>query len=158
MRLLLIALGLLITTWQAYADPTSPFLQSSGGMYWWDDEPERSVKITVSAHNKSTILVEFTPAPDVYLYRNRIKFRISRPDDISVSGIELPDGELINDPTFGDTRVFSKPFSSFVNLKREPGTSNQLKLYVSYMGSTDKGVRSPVVSKTFDLEMPDITP
>jgi|GEM_PF-6470182 len=113
--------------------------------------PEQAFGVTASASGENKIIIQFTPYPGFYIYRHRISFDIAKPDGVSIANIELPAGELKNDPTFGDTEVFMKPFAATVTLQRESGSSKNIKLQTTLTGSNKLGERYPPFSKTVNV-------
>ena len=113
-------------------------------------EPDQAFKLAVTVQDGPTVLARFTPAATYYLYRDRVKFSVDG-RGINIAGTDMPPGEVKEDATFGQTRVFHGPFSARVNLKREPGSSDKVKLTATYQGCADKGVCYPPITKTFDL-------
>ena len=60
-----------------------------------------------------------------------------------------------NDPTFGNTEVYYKPFQAVISLKREMSASNQLTLAATYQGCNEPiGVCYAPIDKVIKLTLP----
>jgi thioredoxin:protein disulfide reductase len=115
--------------------------------------PDAAFGLSVSVLDDHTLLASFKVAPDYYLYRNKINFSASA-GATRINSIELPQGELKQDPNLGELRVFHQSFQARISLDRSVSAAQSLKLQASYQGCSEKGLCYPPIDKTFELALP----
>ena len=122
-------------------------------------EPDDAFRVSLVARDGNTLVARFTPAPSHYLYRERIHFTLDDSPGVAITSVVLPAGETKNDPTFGETRVFHKPFEAVLSLKRDAGAPRQIHVKASYQGCNEKaGVCYPPIKKSFTVNLAAATP
>lgn len=95
-----------------------------------------------------------TPAPNYYLYRDRISFSIVQPPTVAIARVTLPKGEPKADPTFGTVEVFHRPFEAIIDLNRSAGQESQIQLRATYQGCNEPlGVCYPPIEKTLTVAL-----
>ncbi|MEO7243749.1 MAG: protein-disulfide reductase DsbD, partial [Rubrivivax sp.] len=116
--------------------------------------PDRAYSIAIVARDTNTLLATLTPAPDYYLYRERISFSIVAPAGVSVAGVELPEGEPKADPTFGTVQVYHRPIQAVITLRHEASPPGELELRATYQGCNEPlGVCYPPIEKTLTVAL-----
>jgi len=116
--------------------------------------PDQAFKLTVKIRSADTLIAEFEPTKNYYLYKDKIAFK-SESKGTLIEKISLPQGKMKNDPTFGKTEVYYKPFQAVISLKREISASNQLTLAASYQGCNEPiGVCYAPIDKVIKLTLP----
>ncbi len=111
--------------------------------------PEKAFTIAVTARDTNTLLADLAPAPDYYLYRDRISFSVVDPAGVSVVEVALPEGQPKADPTFGTVQVYHQPIQAVISLRYEGSPPPELRLLASYQGCNGPlGVCYPPVEKT----------
>ena len=116
--------------------------------------PDQAFKLTVRVRDADTLIADFVPAKNYYLYRDKVAFK-SQDANTLIQGISLPRGEMKSDVTFGQVEVFHKPFQAIISLKRDPSSTNQLTLAASYQGCNEPiGVCYAPISKLLELTLP----
>lgn len=113
-------------------------------------EPDEAFRIQVRAVDANTLVATLTPAPQYYLYRDRISFVVVQPATVAVSGVTLPRGKPKADPTFGTVEVFHGPFDATIALNHSGTSSGEgVHLRASYQGCNEPlGVCYPPTEKT----------
>jgi len=113
--------------------------------------------MTVQIVNAKTVAIDFTPASgDYYLYRDKFAFRVEGPAEVSVTSIELPSGEIKDDPFFGKTEIVHSKVRAFVRVQRT--SAAPVVLDVAYQGCYARiGVCYPPVENRLRLELPPPT-
>jgi thioredoxin:protein disulfide reductase len=160
MRLLLFLLMLLAGLSGAAAPESSKsgagLLDSLKQLGGSDDvlPPEQAFLVSVTVRDASTVVAEFRPETGYYLYRDKLAFALANLPGVSIAGVVLPSGEIKEDPSFGKTEVYRKPFEAVLTLKR--GTTGDQKgtLNATWQGCKEKSVCYPPISKAFDLLLP----
>jgi thiol:disulfide interchange protein DsbD len=116
--------------------------------------PDQAFKLTVRVRSEDTLIAEFEPTKNYYLYKDKIAFK-PESKGILIEKISLPQGKMKNDPTFGKTEVYYKPFQAVIYLKREISASNQLTLTATYQGCNEPiGVCYAPIDKVIKLTLP----
>jgi len=112
---------------------------------------ERAFAVKAQVLDATSVIATFEPEDGYYLYRDKFAFRVESPGDVSVAAVELPAGEVKDDPNFGRTQVFHRPVQALVRLQRESGAPSPLVLLVEYQGCADAGLCYPPETRRFDL-------
>jgi thiol:disulfide interchange protein DsbD len=116
--------------------------------------PDQAFKLTVKVHSANTLIAEFEPTKNYYLYKDKIAFK-PESEGTLIEKISLPQGKMKNDPTFGKTEVYYKPFKAVISLKRKISASNQLTLATTYQGCNEPiGVCYAPIDKVIKLTLP----
>jgi len=113
---------------------------------------DRAFAVNVEALDAGSVVASFEPARGYYLYRDKFDFAIDPPvPGVSVRAVELPAGEVKDDPNFGRTEVFHRPVQALVHLQRDAGPALPVRLQVQYQGCADAGLCYPPETRGFDL-------
>jgi thiol:disulfide interchange protein DsbD len=116
--------------------------------------PDQAFKLTVSVRDENTLVAQFEPAKDYYLYKDKVAFK-PQATETSIERISLPQGEPKGDLTFGQVEVFHRPFEALISLKRDATSSNKLTLVATYQGCNEPmGVCYAPISKVIELTLP----
>jgi thiol:disulfide interchange protein DsbD len=116
-------------------------------------EPDRAFQLAVRAKDANTLVATLTPAPDYYLYRDRISFTVVDPPFVTVAGVTIPKGQPKADPTFGTVEVFHRPFDAVIALKHA-GQEDKVALRATYQGCNEPlGVCYPPIEKTITVSL-----
>lgn len=121
--------------------------------------PDQAFTVSISVRNANTLVAEFMPAKDYYLYCDKFVFRVQEPSGIEVTDVVLPRGEIKNDPFFGKTEVFHRPVQAVVSLNRTNSSASTLTLYVKYQGCNEPlGVCYIPIEKILRVALPVSVP
>tara|TARA_R110002073_G_scaffold114673_3_gene251988 strand:+ start:3440 stop:5365 length:1926 start_codon:yes stop_codon:yes gene_type:complete len=117
--------------------------------------PDQAFKMSIVVQDGNTLVANFEPAKDYYLYRDKIVFEPKVPGTL-IDRITLPQGKMKDDLTFGQTEVYYEPFQAIISLKREVSTTDQvLNLAATYQGCNEPiGVCYAPINKVVDLTLP----
>lgn len=122
--------------------------------------PDQAFKMTVRVQDENTLVAQFTPAKDYYLYRDKVAFKPKETGDEASSGtsienISIPPGTPKSDVTFGQVEVFHKPFEARIALKRGTPAAEKLTLVATYQGCNEPiGVCYAPINKVVELTLP----
>jgi thiol:disulfide interchange protein DsbD len=122
--------------------------------------PDQAFKMTVRVQDENTLVAQFTPAKDYYLYRDKVAFKPKEIGDEASSGtsienISIPAGTPKSDVTFGQVEVFHKPFEARIALKRGTPAAEKLTLVATYQGCNEPiGVCYAPINKVVELTLP----
>jgi thioredoxin:protein disulfide reductase len=159
--LFILSLGFL--SLNAVAEEKASFGFLSGlsklGMSGDQDEPEllppdQAFKLTVKVRDENTLVAQFEPAKNYYLYKDKVAFK-PRDTDASIEKISLPRGDLKSDVTFGEVEVFHRPFEALISLKRNSSSVDKLTLVATYQGCNEPvGVCYAPINQVIELTLP----
>ena len=117
--------------------------------------PDQAFSLDVSVRDAYTLQANFRVTPGYYLYRDKVSFEI-RDAAIKVSAVNLPRGEMKQDPNFGNTEVFHQSFQAEITLARGTDTDpKNIKLNASYQGCSEQGLCYPPITPTLNVSLPD---
>ena len=94
---------------------------------------------------------EFVIAPGYYLYRDRLRVTLKAPAGGSLAALELPPGEVKDDPYAGRQVVYHHAFSARQAISLPAATADPVQLEVVWQGCADAGLCYPPVRRTFTL-------
>jgi thiol:disulfide interchange protein DsbD len=116
--------------------------------------PDQAFKLTVRVRDENTLVAQFEPAKNYYLYRDKVAFKPQN-TETSIEKISLPQGAVKSDLTFGQVEVFHKPFEAVISLKRGAASTNKLTLVATYQGCNEPiGVCYAPINKVIELTLP----
>ncbi|MCH9696943.1 MAG: protein-disulfide reductase DsbD [Gammaproteobacteria bacterium] len=107
------------------------------------------VDSTASQH----IALDWTIAPDYYLYREQFSVRILNPEIAILGHYNIPHGKPKFDAEYGQVEVFYNSVNLLIPLLRKTTDAFELELEVSYQGCAEIGVCYPPVKKTVSLQI-----
>jgi thiol:disulfide interchange protein DsbD len=133
-------------------------LKQLGASFTEDEQellpPDQAFKLTIKVRSANTLVAEFEPAENYYLYKDKIAFEPKSTGTL-IEKISLPKGKMKDDPTFGQTEVYYKPFQAVISLKRGIPASTQLSLAATYQGCNEPiGVCYAPIDKLIKLTLP----
>jgi len=159
----LFLLLLCVTSINAFAEEEKPSgilsgLKQLGTSFTQDEQellaPDQAFKLTIKVRSANTLIAEFEPAENYYLYKDKIAFEPKSAGTL-IEKISLPQGKMKNDPTFGQTEVYYKPFQAVISLKREISAATQLSIAATYQGCNEPiGVCYAPIDKLIKLTLP----
>src|SRR5687768_120435 len=98
--------------------------------------PDQAFKLIVKVRDENTLVAQFEPAKNYYLYKDKVAFKPQN-TQTSIEKISLPQGKVKSDLTFGEVEVFYQPFEALISLKRDPSSTNKLTLVATYQGCNE---------------------
>ena len=116
--------------------------------------PEQAFGLQVTVRDAHTLQASFNVTPGYYLYRDKIKFEI-KDGAVKIRAVNLPRGEMKQDPSFGKTEVFHRSFQAEITLNRPNEAATGITLDAVYMGCSDEGLCYPPIKKMIALDLPD---
>jgi len=119
--------------------------------------PEEAFQLTVSVKPDHHLEAQFKIAPQYYLYRDKIRFKVADPAGVSVSALTLPPAEQKEDPYFGKTFIYHAPFTAAFKLNGVPANTTHIKLEASYQGCSEKGICYPPQDVLLDVDLSTAT-
>ena len=111
--------------------------------------PDVAFKLDLNAKDASNVTADFKIVPGYYLYKQRIKFVIKDAATGAIEAIELPAGEIKEDPNFGKQEVYHHDFAA--NLKLVSAKNPTIQ--ATYQGCSEKGLCYAPQTKTFTIDL-----
>ena len=118
-------------------------------------QPDQAFGLQVAVRDAYTLQASFNVTPGYYLYRDKIKFETGDGVVAKILAVNLPRGEMKQDPSFGNIEVFHSSFQAEITLERLRDTVGGMTLNATYMGCSEEGLCYPPIKKTLALDMPD---
>jgi len=116
--------------------------------------PDQAFSLQATARDAYTLQASFNVTPGYYLYRDKIKFETAD-GKIKILAVNLPKGEMKQDPSFGAIEVFHQSFQAEITLERPDAAATGMTLNATYMGCSEDGLCYPPIKKTIQLALPD---
>jgi thiol:disulfide interchange protein DsbD len=114
--------------------------------------PDEAFLVNAAMADAQTVKLDYTLTPDTYLYRDKLAYLVKSPADVKVAKVDMPAGDVKDDPTFGRTEVYHQNFSVNVTLSRALAAGEQLVLEANWQGCNEAvGVCYPPIKREFSL-------
>jgi thioredoxin:protein disulfide reductase len=112
---------------------------------------DQAFGLSVQSVDRNTLIASFRITPSYYLYLNKITFTV--PDGkTTIERVELPKGEIKNDPNMGRLEIYHHSFQAKIILKNADAIK-PLVLNASYQGCSENGLCYPPIEKTFAVAL-----
>jgi thiol:disulfide interchange protein DsbD len=115
--------------------------------------PEEAFKVAVVFGADGALKVNYTIAPQYYLYRDKLKVSVSAPPGISLEPLNLPAADEKDDPNFGKMFIYHQSFTATSRLVGLPSGTPRVTLETSMQGCSDKGICYPPMEQTLNIEV-----
>lgn len=111
--------------------------------------PDVAFKLDLVAVDATNVSANFKIVPGYYLYKQRIKFVIKDAATGEIDAIELPTGEIKDDPNFGKQEVYHHDFVANIKLS----SANNPIIQATYQGCSEKGLCYAPQTKIFNISL-----
>ncbi len=139
---------LTITATTSHAGASSSLTDSLFNRKQADEEflsPDLAFNLEM-VRKQQEIVADFKVAPGYYLYKKRIQFALTPAAQHSLT---LPDGEIKDDPNFGEMEVYHHDFTAMIRLAE--ASTAPITVKATYQGCSEKGLCYAPQHKTFTL-------
>ncbi|MFZ2542339.1 MAG: protein-disulfide reductase DsbD, partial [Gallionella sp.] len=117
--------------------------------------PDQAFSLDVLVRDAYTLQANFRITPGYYLYRDKISFEVGD-KAVKITGVNLPKGEIKQDPNFGSTEVFHQSFQAAITLARDPAAGAEtINMNASYQGCSEEGLCYPPITPVMRINLPD---
>ena len=116
--------------------------------------PEQAFRIEAIADGGSKLLLRLTPAKGYYLYRDKLKLKLSGDPGIHLGALQLPKAQQHHDEHFGNVAVYFGETMVPVSLQRDHDRATSVTLEAEWQGCQDGGICYPVMRNRFNLAVP----
>jgi thioredoxin:protein disulfide reductase len=111
--------------------------------------PDLAFQLTLKSKDAQHINASFLVEPGYYLYKERIQFKIKNSASGTLEHINLPVGEIKDDPNFGKQEVYHHDFNATLKL----ANPNKPVIDVTYQGCSEKGLCYAPQHKSFTIDL-----
>ncbi|MEM7467697.1 MAG: protein-disulfide reductase DsbD [Pseudomonadota bacterium] len=112
-------------------------------------DPEEAFRFVGESKNGSASL-SWDIAPGYYLYKDRFKLE-TNPADLGARFVDLPSGEMKEDPEFGRVEIYRDQIDLRAALNPSTTGTETQELTVTYQGCAEDGICYPPIKKTLTL-------
>ncbi len=122
-----------------------------------DDEseilhPDQAFILSARLDANNTIQTDILLAPQIYLYRDKLKIALVSGDGHALGPISVPRGKMKDDEFFGPTEVIYDRVKVAIPLMSGANASNRIQLSYSYQGCVEDRICYPPVTKYLDVD------
>lgn len=111
--------------------------------------PDVAFKLNLTAIDANNLIASFKIVPGYYLYKERIKFKLAPGTPNILTNINLPIGEMKDDPNFGKQEVYHHDFTAKIILADAANSS--LNVSATYQGCSEKGLCYAPITKLIEI-------
>ncbi len=116
--------------------------------------PDVAFKLDITQADANNLSAKFKIEPGYYLYKERIKFTIAPGSKANIANVQLPKGDIKDDPNFGKQEVYHHDFVANIALSNVSGdVKSDLKISARYQGCSEKGLCYAPQTKDFNINM-----
>lgn len=112
--------------------------------------PDEAFQLNVTANDSHTLTAKFTVTPGYYLYKDRIQFEIKEATSGTISAVNLPAGDIKDDPNFGRQEVYHHDFVATININK---AAQNVVMQARFQGCSEKGLCYAPQLKTFNIDL-----
>jgi thioredoxin:protein disulfide reductase len=117
--------------------------------------PDVAFKLDIVQKDASSLSANFKVEPGYYLYKERIKFVLAPGSTAKIVDVELPQGDIKDDPNFGKQEVYHHDFSANILLSNVTGN---VKIKARHQGCSEKGLCYAPQTKDFEIAFNQASP
>ncbi len=118
--------------------------------------PDQAFGFDATVKDANTLLANFKVTPTYYLYRDKISVTIKK-GAAKISSFNMPQGDLKQDPNFGEMMVFHKSFQAEISLLNKNTTAQTIVIEATYQGCSENGLCYPPINKEIKIQLPPAT-
>jgi thiol:disulfide interchange protein DsbD len=115
--------------------------------------PDQAFGLEASVSDAHTVLANFKVTPSYYLYRDKVSFSVKN-GSAKIGKLNMPQGDLKQDPNFGEMMVFHQSFQVEVALINNSPVAQNIILEATYQGCSENGLCYPPINKEIKLLLP----
>lgn len=116
--------------------------------------PDQAFALATEVTDASTVTARIRIASGYYLYRDKTSVKLVSGDGTTLGTVELPRGQVKNDPYIGRTEIIHDELSVRIPLMRTKSAANDIALEIGYQGCAEKGICYPPQTKKVSLRLP----
>lgn len=113
-------------------------------------DPELAFRFSHEVDRDGAVWLNWEIAPGYYLYRDKVTVKSTQPE-IEAAILELPEGEMKDDPEFGRVAIFKHDLAVRAGLSPAGSAPPTATLQVGYQGCAEDGICYPPIKKNVDV-------
>jgi thiol:disulfide interchange protein DsbD len=117
--------------------------------------PDQAFALTTEVTDPNTVTARIRIASGYYLYRDKTSVKLLSGDGTKLGKLELPRGQVKNDPYIGKTEVIHDELNMRIPLVRTSAAANNVELEIGYQGCAEKGICYPPQNTKVSLRLPN---
>lgn len=117
-------------------------------------QADQAFRLMISALDPLTLEARWVIAPGYYLYRDQFRLELLDAPGIAITSLEIPAGELKDDPYFGPQQVFHGEAVITARLQRTADSTGSVEVKAHYQGCAEVGVCYPPLSQIVAVPLP----
>ncbi|MDQ5911523.1 MAG: thioredoxin:protein disulfide reductase [Pseudomonadota bacterium] len=121
-------------------------------------EADQAFRLTINAIDPLTLEARWVIEPGYYLYRDKFQLALIDGQGVTIASVEIPAGELKDDPYFGPQQVFHDEAPIIARLQRTTDSAGAIEVKADYQGCAEVGVCYPPLTQTMAVSLPANTP
>ncbi len=118
-------------------------------------QPDKAFAMTAEVVDGNNLLAHWKIADGYYMYRDKFRFKLVNPDNVSLGNAELPPGITKNDQFFGRIQVFHDYVEARIPLERSTASASDVVLELTYQGCAEAGLCYPPITRQVKLSLPE---
>ena len=115
--------------------------------------PDVAFQLDLAGKDANNLTASFKVVPGYYLYKQRIKFVIKDAAAGNIEAIDLPAGDIKDDPNFGKQEVYHHDFAANIKLASANNPAKNLTVQATYQGCSEKGLCYAPQTKTINVAL-----
>lgn len=119
--------------------------------------PEQAFTFTAEALDGNTIRAHWDVVDDVYLYRDKFKFKLKDANGITLGKPVMPEGKIKKDESFGEMVVYYHEVTLDIPLTRTNLDPADVILVATFQGCADAGFCYPPLTQEMPVSLPAIS-
>ena len=121
-------------------------------------EADQAFRLTINALDPLTLEARSVIEPGYYLYRDKFQLALIDAQGVTITSMEIPAGELKDDPYFGPQQVFHDEAVIIARLQRTTDSAGVIEVKADYQGCAEVGVCYPPLTQTVAVSLPANAP
>ena len=115
--------------------------------------PDVAFQLDLAAKDTNNLTASFKVVSGYYLYKQRIKFVIKDAAAGKIEAIDLPAGDIKDDPNFGKQEVYHHDFAANIKLASANNPTKNLTVHATYQGCSEKGLCYAPITKAINIAL-----
>ena len=116
--------------------------------------PDEAFALTTEATDANMVTARIRIASGYYLYRDKTSVKLVSGDGTKLGKLDLPRGQVKNDPYIGKTEIIHDELNLRIPLLRTASAASDIALEIGYQGCAEKGICYPPQTKKVSLRLP----
>jgi len=118
-------------------------------------QPDKAFAMTAEVVDGNNLLAHWKIADGYYMYRDKFRFKLVNPENVSLVNAVLPPGITKNDQFFGRIQVFHDNVEARIPLVRSTASASDVMLELTYQGCAEAGLCYPPITRQVKLSLPE---